>query len=216
MPHAVRNRAPPITARSTLGSPSVTDRWWLDKIAWPMKNDPNDVISPTIRVTSANTTALAANTTPRRGWTVSEVRIIPVEYSEVMVSAPSAAMTSWPTYRPARLCWVPSKPAGLIPWGCVAVPAQASAPMPMQTTIRANRVRYVERVDLILVNSDRSASANPARPVSGGSRRWRAAGASWVVAISSHPRRVHAVGAVGPGIRLAGPVGVELDAVGGQ
>src|SRR5215472_11915044 len=215
MPHAVRNRAPPITARSTFGWPSVADRWaWpLDKIAWPTKNDPNDVISPTIRVTTANTTPLAANTTPRRGWTASEVRIIPVEYSEVMVSAPSAAMTSWPTYRPARLCWVPSKPAGLIPWGCVAVPAQASAPMPMQTTIRANRVQYVERVDRILVNSDRSASANPARPV-GGSRRWRVAGAIWVVVISGHPRRVHAVGSAR--VLLAGRVGLELHAVRGQ
>src|SRR5215469_5360385 len=217
MPHAVRNRAPPITARSTFGSPSVTDRWWLDKIAWPMKNDPNDVISPMTRVTTANTTALAANTTPRRGCTDSVVRIIPVEYSEVMVSAPSTAMTSWPTYRPARLCWVASKLVGLTPWGCDAVPAQARAPMPTQTTMRANRVQYVDRVDLILVNSDRSASPKPARPVCGGSRRSRAAGAIWVVAISGHPRRVHAVGTALLGsVLLAGSVGVELDAVGGQ
>src|SRR6266699_3939188 len=194
MPHAVRNRAPPITARSTFGSPSVADRWWLDRIAWPTKKDPNDVISPVISVTTANTTALAANTTPRRGWTASEVRIIPVEYSEVMVSAPSAAMTSWPTYRPARLCWVASNSAALIPFGCDAVPALARAPMPMQTTIRANRVQYVERVDRILVHSDRSASAKPARPVSGGSRRCRGAGAIWAVVISGHPHRVHAVG----------------------
>src|SRR5215471_11489889 len=212
MPHAVRNRAPPITARSTFGSPSVADRWWLDKIAWPTKNDANDVISPMTRVTAANTTPLAANTTPRRGWTASEVRIIPVEYSEVMVSAPSAAMTSWPTYRPARLCWVASNSAALIPSGCDAVPALARAPMPMQTTIRANRVQYVERVDRILVNSDRSASAKPARPVSGGSRR--VAGAIWVVVISGHPRRVHAVGSAR--VLLAGRLGLELHAVRGQ
>ena len=35
--------------------------------------------------------ALAANTMPRRGMMDSEVRIMPVEYSEVMVSAPSTA-----------------------------------------------------------------------------------------------------------------------------
>src|SRR5262249_38530520 len=175
-------------------------------------NDPNDVISPTIRVTTANTRPLAANTTPRRGWTASEVRIIPVEYSEVMVSAPSAAMTSWPTYRPARLCWVPSKPAGLIPWGCDAVPTQAT--VPMRTRIGGSRVQYGGRAERILVNPDRSASANPARPVSGGSRRERAAGAIWAVVISRHSRRVHAVGSAR--LLLAGCVGLELHAVRGQ
>src|SRR6266851_7986939 len=217
MPHAVRNRAPPITARSTFGWPSVADRWCGDRIAWPTKKDPNAAISPVISVTTANTTALAANTTPRRGWTASDVRIIPVAYSEVMVSAPSAAMMSWPTYRPARLCWVASKPALLTPLGCDAVPALARAPIPMHTTIRANRVQYVERVDLILVNSERSASAKPTCPVSGGSRRWGAPGAMWIVVISGHSRRVHAVGAAGPArVLLAGRVGLELHAVRGQ
>src|SRR5215831_13484583 len=181
-----------------------------------MKNDANDAISPVTSEITAKTTALAANTTPRRGCTDSVVRIIPVVYSEVMVSAPSTAMTNWPRYRPARLCWVASKVALLISLACDAAPALSRAPMPTQTTTRASRVQYVERVDLILVNSDRSASPKPARPVSGGSRRWRAAGAIWVVAISGHPRRVHAVGAGGPGIALAGRVGVELDAVRGQ
>src|SRR5215831_4646195 len=181
-----------------------------------MKNDANDAISPVTSEITAKTTALAANTTPRRGCTDSVVRIIPVVYSEVMVSAPSTAMTNWPTYRPARLCWVASKVALLISLACAAAPALARAPMPAQTTTRASRVQYVERVDLILVNSDRSASPKPARPVSGGSRRSRAAGASWVVAISGHPRRVHAVAASGAGLWLAGRVGVEFDTVGGQ
>src|SRR6266516_6709983 len=133
-----------------------------------MKKDAKQATSPVTRDTTANTSALAANSVPRRGCTDSVVRIIPVEYSEVMVSAPRTAMTSWPTYRPARLCWVASKLVGLTPWGCDAVPAQARAPMPTQTTTRASRVQYVDRVDLILVNSDRSASPKPARPVSGG------------------------------------------------
>src|SRR5258708_38106972 len=194
MPQAARNSPPAITARSTLGWLSVTDRWWPDISAWPRKNEANDAISPVTRETTANTTALAANTVPRRGCTVSAVRIIPVVYSEVMVRAPRTAMTSWPTYRPARLCWGASK-ADLVIWlAWEAAPALASAPMPAQTTIRASRVHQVERVDLILVNSDRSASAKPARPVSGGSRRCRATGAVWVVVISGHPCRVHPVG----------------------
>ena len=73
-------------------------------------------------------------------FAASEVRIIPVEYSEVMVSAPSTAMTSWPTYSPARLCWVASK-SGPSPWGCEAVPAVDSAPIPTVTTTRASSVQ---------------------------------------------------------------------------
>src|SRR5262249_7580280 len=182
-----------------------------------MKNDANDAISPVTSEIAAKTTALAANTTPRRGCTDSVGRIIPVVYSEVMVSAPSTAMTNWPRYRPARLCWVASKVALLISLACDAAPALARAPMPAQTTTRASRVQYVDRVDLILVNSDRSASPKPARPVSGGSRRWRAAGAIWVGAMSGHPRRgpVAVTGGLGSGVR-AGGVGGALDARGGQ
>ena len=43
---------------------------------------------------------------PRLGSTDSEVLIIPIEYSEVMVSAPSTAMMSWPRISPNRLRWV--------------------------------------------------------------------------------------------------------------
>ena len=64
-------------------------------IAWPTKNDRNDTTSPVASDTAPNTSALAANNVPRRGCAVSEVRIIPVEYSEVMVSAPSTTMMSW-------------------------------------------------------------------------------------------------------------------------
>jgi hypothetical protein len=37
------------------------------------------------------------------GSTDSEARIIPMEYSEVMVSAPNTAMMSWPRTSPNRL-----------------------------------------------------------------------------------------------------------------
>ena len=49
---------------------------------------------------------------PRRGWAVSEVRIIPVEYSEVITIAPSTAMISWPISKNAPSeAWVASNPA---------------------------------------------------------------------------------------------------------
>ena len=55
------------------------------------------MIREIVNVTPANTIALAAYSTPRRGITASDVRIIPVEYSEVMTSAPSTTMISSPS-----------------------------------------------------------------------------------------------------------------------
>jgi hypothetical protein len=61
---------------------------------------------------------------PRRGCAVSEVRIIPVEYSAVIASAAS---------NPALL-------AGL--WlKLAAIPAVMAASMPMETTSSASRVQ---------------------------------------------------------------------------
>jgi len=72
-------------------------------MAWPSKNEVDDAISPAASATIVNAATLAANTVPRRGSTPSDVRIIPVEYSEVIVSAPSTAMMSWASKRPSRL-----------------------------------------------------------------------------------------------------------------
>ena len=47
-------------------------------------------------VYAAKAIIFAVYTTTRRGIAVSEVRIIPVEYSAVIVIAPSTTMTSWP------------------------------------------------------------------------------------------------------------------------
>ena len=72
-----------------------------------MKNAAKLVTTAVTRVTAASTMALAVNTTPRRGSTVSDVRIIPVEYSEVMTSVPSTTTISWPSRAsPATLSWV--------------------------------------------------------------------------------------------------------------
>ena len=107
-----------------------------------MKKEANDATSPVTSATAANTTALAAYTVPRRGCTVSEVRIMPVEYSEVIVSAPSTAMTSWPRISPNRLLLGARRSPGPMPAGARRRrPALASAPMPMVTTIIASSVQ---------------------------------------------------------------------------
>ena len=109
-------------------------------MAWPMKNDTNEATRPVTRLTRKNTTPLAASTVPRRGCTVSEVRIIPVEYSEVTVSAPSTVMMSWPRIRPARLRCVASNSG---PWSAPreTAPTQARVPIPIVTTTRAMSVQ---------------------------------------------------------------------------
>src|SRR6516164_8858237 len=137
-----------------------------DMAAWPTKNAMNEVISEMTRATVVNTTSFAAYTVPRRGIAVSEVRIIPVEYSDVIVSAPSTAMISWPNSKkpPSEACVasIPALFAGLL---CrlfaIAKPA-------MTMTIAAI-VQYVERTERSLVNSERIVPASPARPVAGGS-----------------------------------------------
>ena len=81
---------------------------------------------------------------PRRGCAVSEVRIIPVEYSEVIASAAITAMISWPISKNAASeVWVASNPALLAGlWvKLAAVPAVIAAPMPMETTSSAARVQ---------------------------------------------------------------------------
>src|SRR6516162_11046220 len=143
-----------------------------DMAAWPTKNATNEVISETTRVTVLNTISFAAYTVPRRGIAVSEVRIIPVEYSDVIVSAPSTAMISWPNSKkaPSEAC-VASVLAlfhGLLcRLDAMAKPAMAAKPT-LTMTIAAI-VQYVERTERSLVNSERIVPASPARPVAGGS-----------------------------------------------
>ena len=82
---------------------------------------------------------------PRRGCAVSEVRIIPVEYSEVITSAPITAMISWPISKNGdQRAWVASKPAllaGLCLKSAAAAGPVMAAPMPMATTSSAASVQ---------------------------------------------------------------------------
>src|SRR6516162_5415517 len=95
-PHMVTYSALPTTARITFGWDRVAVSCVLASRAWPRKNETNAAMNETTSATTAKTAALARYTTVRRGIAVSEVRIMPVEYSAVSVIAPSTTMTSWP------------------------------------------------------------------------------------------------------------------------
>ena len=77
---------------------------------------------------------MAPYSTQRLGITVSEVRIIPVEYSEVIDSTPRTTMTSWPSRAsPRTLDWVGSKPAR----SCAAMCDQWAASPAQNATLQA-------------------------------------------------------------------------------
>jgi len=73
---------------------------------------------------------------PRRGIAVSDVRIIPVEYSDVITSAPRTAMMSWPISKKAIsdacVASVPALFHGLL-WRLFAMPKPAMAATPTLT-----------------------------------------------------------------------------------
>ena len=144
-PHKVTYSAVPTTARSTFGPESVALSCVLASSDWPRKNAMKAATSVTTRATTAKTTILAAYTVPRLGIAVSEVLIIPVEYSAVNTIAPSTTMTSWPRKKsPAMLAWVASKVSRSLGDVCdqlAAVPALIAAPIPMLTTSSTSSVQ---------------------------------------------------------------------------
>ena len=95
-PHIVTYSALPMTARSTFGWDSVALSCVLVSSDWPRKNAMKAAANVTTRATTAKTSTLAAYTVTRLGIAVSEVLIIPVEYSAVSTIAPSTTMTSCP------------------------------------------------------------------------------------------------------------------------
>ncbi len=81
---------------------------------------------------------------PRRGIAVSEVRIIPVEYSDVMTMAPMTAMISWPRKRNGvRMACVASVPAACQGWLWMVdeMPKPIRVAMPTLTTNSAKIVQ---------------------------------------------------------------------------
>src|SRR5690348_14846008 len=187
-------------------------------MAWPRKNATKAVTTVTTTATRAKSTALAVYKVARLGIAVSDVLIIPVEYSAVTTSAPSTTMTSWPRKKsPAMLTWVASKVARSAAEVCdqlAATPAEMAAPIPTLIANKTSSVHQVERTERILVNSERSVPPSPARPA-GGAR----AGPCLVIAAMSGPpfatelvvRRQLFLGRVWPcepfgPLTLAGPV----------
>ena len=140
-----------MTARSTPGWLRLTLACTPESTAWPAKNDAKLVTMPATRAMAPKTSALAAYKVPRRGTLVSDVLIMPVEYSEVMVSAPSTAITSCPTSRPIRLpgtapdralASADARSTALAaPLTWAAWPALNNAPMPTQTMIITSSVQ---------------------------------------------------------------------------
>ena len=146
-PQTARNRPPPITARSTPGWPSAELMCWVDRMACPDEVADERRHQPDDQRYRREYRALAPNQTPRRGMTDSDVLIMPVEYSDVIVIAPSTAMTSWPRISPNRLISVacemncgPLVPAGREPgiWlKCCAWRRQNNALSPIVMTASA-------------------------------------------------------------------------------
>jgi hypothetical protein len=108
-------------------------------MACPTKKATKLVTREIVSVTAVNTIAFAAYSTPRRGITASEVRIIPVEYSEVMTSAPSTTMINSPRATcPVRLASAALKSE---PAPCETMPAQFRTAQAMLATTRASSVQ---------------------------------------------------------------------------
>ena len=60
-----------------------------------MSNAANDITSPSTNVATAKTTPFDPRTASRCGTAASVARIMPVPYSELMTSTPSAPMATW-------------------------------------------------------------------------------------------------------------------------
>src|SRR5674476_932872 len=136
------------------------------RMAWDAKNVAKVVSAAMTNVTRAKTVALTASRDPRCGTAVNVVRIIPEEYSEVMISTPSTPIASW-----LRNIALNGNPAALK----LAVsgsrpdsrpdvrPRANSEPSPMVRTAVTRKVQEVERSDRILVHSERATPTMPGR-----------------------------------------------------
>ena len=88
--------AAPMTMRSACGLERDTPYFTVPRLrmAWDAKNVKKVVTTETTKVTEPKMTALTARTKARCGTAVKVVRIIPEEYSVVMISTPRTPMAS--------------------------------------------------------------------------------------------------------------------------
>lgn len=108
------------------------------------------------KVSRKKTTAFAASTRPRLGQAVSVVRIMPVLYSEPMVSTPSVITQIEPSSTPKK----PSPSAGSPDRPASFTASSSAVPNPIvsiSATITPS-VQTVARTERILVHSEATAS----------------------------------------------------------
>jgi hypothetical protein len=131
------------------------------------------VSSVITKTAAAITIPLAASTVVRRGMLASVVRIDPVEYSEVTISAPMTPTTNWERNTPVwenRTGSNWARSAGPRPAQRPASMLETSAERPMPATTTTARAIQVDRTDRSLVHSERMTCRIPARPVPVGGR----------------------------------------------
>src|SRR5580704_17245113 len=123
-----------------------------------MKNEPNEMISPSTNSSTANTTHLAVSIHSRRGTASSEARMTPVEYSVVITSTPSTQSVSWPRPSPAprmkptgSVATDTSRDAACGPLQSDAVSDVNSVVKPRVITTKMISVQNVDRTERILV-----------------------------------------------------------------
>ena len=92
-PATARYSALPITARTTPGWLSDTDRCWRPRMDWPARKAASAAGRLTATVAAVSTAALPHRAGSRRGTAASVVRISPVAYSPVMSRTPSTPAT---------------------------------------------------------------------------------------------------------------------------
>src|SRR4051812_9659291 len=111
----------------------------------------------TVNATAKNTIAFAVSTRAREGHAVIVVRIMPVPYSEAVVSTPSVMMHMLPSSNPKK-----PRPSGFSPARSpeeelLDTSAPAASPMPTTSSTNMPSVHIVERTDLIFVHSEATA-----------------------------------------------------------
>src|SRR6516165_1467159 len=119
-PATARYSALPITARTTPGSPSDTDRCWRPRIDCPARNTANAAGTLAATTTAASTAALPHSVGSRRGTAASVVRISPDAYSLVISSTPSTPAAICASCTPARLTDTGSNELTAAPCGGLA------------------------------------------------------------------------------------------------
>src|SRR3954453_19091103 len=135
----------------------------------------------TAAVTTLNAIALAMSTGTRVGTAASVERIIPVEYSPVMTSAPSTAMVSIPIWKPPETSSAPFIPvtSGAVA-GSAAMASRENATAretPVIRTTVAASVHHVDRSENSLIHSPRRVPR----------KEGRAGVATWVTGTGTAP-----------------------------